>query len=111
MRLDPTSTGDPLRNLGGGAVDAANGQTTAKQAADAQKEAEYESLDSLILRRMRAALLNDAADSVGSFADAAELAERTKQLMLEDPTQSHTAQGTIARDRLRNLLSGFDEQA
>lgn len=111
MRLDPTSTGDPLRNLGGGAVDAANGQHTAKQAEDAQKESQYESLDSLILRRMRATLLNDAADNVGSFADAAEAAERTKQLMAADPTAAQTAQGTLARDRLRNLLGGFDDNA
>lgn len=106
MRLDPAQIGNPLQYLGGGAVDASLGQDTARQAESAAKEAQYESLDVLLLRRMRAAMLGDAAASVTSAADASELASRTSALMREQVDAARAAHGDLSRDRLKDLLGG-----
>jgi hypothetical protein len=105
MRLDPTQS-DPLRHLGGGAVDASIGQENARQSEEAAKESQYESLDALMLRRMRAAQVTDAASSVSSASDAQEMAQRTRQLMTDDTHAARMAQGHLVRDHLRKLLGG-----
>ena len=55
---------------------------------------------------MHAHQLANAASSVSSVADAKELLERTRQLMVQAPDQSVAAQSDLARERLRNLLGG-----
>lgn len=104
MRLDPSHIGDPLRQLGGGAADAASGQQAARHGDDVQDEAAFESLDSLLLKRLRAATVEDAAASVNSFADALALLDRTRQLQQAEPDAARSAQGDLARERLRDLL-------
>lgn len=104
MRLDPSHIGDPLRQLGGGAADAASGQQASRHADDVQEESAFESLDSLLLKRLRAATMEDAAASVNSFSDAQALLDRTRQLQQGDTETARTAQGDLARDRLRDLL-------
>lgn len=104
MRIDPSQIGDLQRQLVGGAPDAARGQDAQRQAAAVEGEAEYESLDALMLRRLQVSTLEESASVVGAFADAQELAARTRDLMAQDPTTTRSAHGDLARDRLRDLF-------
>ena len=104
MRIDPSHIGDPLNHLGGGAVDAAQGQDAQRQADEVKGEAAYEPLDSLLLKRMRVSMMEAAADTVGSFADAQSLLDQTRTLMGGDSAAARSANGELARDRLRDLL-------
>lgn len=103
MRLDPSHIGDPLRQLGGGAVDAAQGQHAQREAAAAEGESAYEPLDQLLLKRLKVAQLADAA-AVSSFAEALGKLRHTRSLMEQSQADAHAAHGDLARDRLRNLL-------
>lgn len=106
MRLDPSQIGDPLRQLGGGATDAAHGQQTARHGAAAEAESAFEAVDSLLLRRLTVESLEEAAEVAGSFSDARSLLESTRAQILENPDVARAAQGELDRARLRDLLGG-----
>lgn len=106
MRLDPSQINAAMGHLSGGAVDAVEGEKIERLAADAEKESQFESLDSLLLRRMRAATLSDAAASVVSLSDARRSVDQARELMAQDPDGARAAQSELARDRLRDLLGG-----
>ncbi len=106
MRLDPTHlSAELLRVLGGGAVDAAKGDQARRAAETVRGEAEFEPLDRLLLKRLRALQVIDSAGSVGSFADAHALANRTAELMKSNTDIAGSLHADLARDRLRDLLS------
>jgi hypothetical protein len=105
MRLDPSQIStDPRSALAGGAFDAARGGDTVRAAEAAQAEAEFETVDRQLLTRMRAALLTEAADVTISFADIQATAQRTRELMGNDPAAARAAHGTPSRARLHGLL-------
>jgi hypothetical protein len=105
MRLDPAHIGDLTRQLAGGALDAARGQDAQREADAAQGEAAYEPLDQLLLKRLQASSMEDAA-AVTTFAEALEQVQKTRAQYEADPTSAAAAQGELDRDRLRDLLGG-----
>lgn len=107
MKLDPSSASGAPVQLGGGATDAAQGQRAERAGAEAQRESAFEPVDALLLRRLRAASMHDAATSVTTAADAKVLAERTRELMHERSNEARAAHADVARERLRELLSGW----
>lgn len=104
MRIDPAQIGEPLQQLVGGGADAARGQDIQRQSQESEGETPFESLDSLMLKRLRVSSLEESASVVTTFAEAAELAARTKDLMAGSPTGTVAAHGELARDRLRDLF-------
>jgi hypothetical protein len=104
VRIDPSTLRDQLQQLGGGAADAVRGERTANETEKAQGEAQFEPIDRLVLKRLRLTAAQEAAVSSISFADAQELADRTARLLNANQTDARIAQGTPARDRLRDVL-------
>lgn len=104
MRLDPSQTGDLLRSLSSGIVDARHGAQAERAADSVREESAFEPLDSLLLKRLRVLSVADAAGTVNDFHDAHALAVRTRELMATDASGAVAAHGELARDRLRDLL-------
>jgi hypothetical protein len=102
MRLDPVNIGSLLNTQA--ATDAAAGQSTASKAREAAKESQYEPVDSILLRRLRAALVSEAADTLQSLDQAQDTAKRTQALIKGDPHRAQAAHDALQRDRLRDLL-------
>lgn len=107
MRIDPSQLSEPLAHvLGGGAVDAAGGQRAAADAARVAPEAQFEQLDQLLLKRLRASAVADAANSVISYQDAQARIDRIRELTAQDPSSARGAQGALDPSRVRGLLDG-----
>jgi hypothetical protein len=105
MRIDPSQLSEPLAHiLKAGAVDAADGQKAAK--AGAAADTSLDSLDQMLLRRLRANTTADAANSVLNFHDAYDRLYKLNDLTAADPAQAQAAQGTLESGRVRGLLDG-----
>lgn len=104
MRISADHIGSQLRELAGGAMDAARGQRADKAARDAQPEAAFEPLDKLLLKRLALQTTEEAASSATSFAEAQALVERTRALMGDSPEAARTAQSALLRERVRDLF-------
>ncbi|MCW2949489.1 MAG: hypothetical protein JWN41_502 [Thermoleophilia bacterium] len=106
MRIDPSQLTEPLSHiLSAGAVDAADGQKAAK-AGSATGDTGLDTLDQMLLRRLRANATADAAHSVVNFHDAYDRLYQLKDLAAADPTAARHAQGTLETSRVRGLLDG-----
>ncbi|MBC7460403.1 MAG: hypothetical protein H7287_03475 [Thermoleophilia bacterium] len=102
MRIDPSQLSEPLAHiLGAGAVDAAQGQ---KAATAATGDTGLDTLDQMLLKRLRANTTADAANSVVNFHDAYDRLYALKDLAAADPAQAQQAQGTLEGQRVRGLL-------
>lgn len=105
MRIDPAQLSEPLAHiLGAGKADAAQGQRATAAATSLAPESQFEQLDKLLLRRLRATAVSDAAGSVTTAADAQERIARVRALMMDDPSVAGAAQADLDRARLGGLL-------
>lgn len=105
MRIDPSQLSEPLAHvLGSGRIDAVAGEATTTSARKLQPEAQFEQLDKLLLKRMRATSMADSATAVTSAADAQTRIDLLGQLMGNDPAAAKDATGDLDRSRLRGLL-------
>lgn len=102
MRLDPIDIGSLLRSQA--ASDAASGQRTSRQAREAEKESQFEPIDSILLRRLRATLVADAADTLKSLDEAKRAVAKVHRQIASDPARAQAAHDALARERLRDLL-------
>lgn len=104
MRIDPSQLSEPLAHvLGVSRTDAAAGQ----QAASIEHlpvEEQFERLDQALLRRMRAAAVADAANSLTAVFEARAAAANTASAISGNPDAARSAAGTLDADRVRGLL-------
>ena len=106
MRIDPSQLSEPLAHiLGAGATDAASG---GKAAAETTKLAgdvgQLDSLDQLLLKRLRLNAAADAANSVVTYQDALARIEQLRAQAAQDAAGARQAQGTLDPSRVRGLL-------
>lgn len=102
MRIDPSQLSEPLAHiLKAGAVDAADGQKAAKAGAG---DTGLDTLDQMLLKRLRVNATADAAHSVRHFHDAYDRIYALKDLASADPELARRAQGSLESSRVRGLL-------
>ncbi|MCW2956674.1 MAG: hypothetical protein JWO69_1543 [Thermoleophilia bacterium] len=106
MRIDPSQLSEPLAHiLGAGATDAASaGKASTEAARLSQGEQQLDSLDQLLLKRLRLNSTADAATSVLTYQDAVTRIEQLKAQAAADPAGATKAQGTLDSARVRGLL-------
>lgn len=105
MRIDPSQLSQPLSHiLSGGAVDAAAASKSTASIREQAQAGQMERLDQLLLKRLRATALSDAASSVVSFEEASARLEQLKNQLVSDPDTARAAQDDLDAMRVRGLL-------